>query len=545
MHHIRRFAAALVLLLVAGQAAAQSTTLSGSVRDTLGTGVGGATITVQRIDSPLGGGGIVGTATSDAQGAYAITFAGGCGVQCRVSVSAPGRAVAPDYRIVGASSTVPDFVAALPVTFEVRLETFDGATPVPGLAPFISHRDPAQAPLREDLGNGHWRFTRVFPSPLHLCAQADDDAYVGTCQGDQVMPFTNEYRNLLETFPFEGSTQSVVLRLRRGATLTGILIDAFRSAPIGSTDVRMSLFDFPGTASSARQLRSDAQGRYRVPGLPPGAYRLQVAISTPFYTPMRYPGLECLQPEDCLPNSGSYVSVSGSAVVDNLGFELTPGAVLTGRVTDQSSGAPLPGIEVRAYQNQIFIGTIQVSSATTDADGRYAVAHIPLQFPARLGTANGAGYIDLGWPSAACETPQCAGGSPIAVQSGVSATAYDFALASGRAISGAVSMPGMAPGALQGTVAIYRQGATPLQPIWTGSVDPGQSYATRGFTAGTYFAVARVGNNCLVYAQQSCAPGFAPNPATATPIVLGAGSGTFPGVDFAFPPEVLFTSSFE
>lgn len=545
MHRIRRFATALALLLVAGPAAAQSTTLSGSVRDTLGTGVGDATISVQRIDNPFGGGSIVGTATSDAQGAYTITFAGDCALQCRISVSAPGRAVAPDLRIVGGSSSGQDFVAALPVTFDVRLETFDGATPVPGLVPFLAHRDPAQPALREDLGNGHWRFTRVFPAPLHLCAQADDDAYVGTCQGDQVMPFTNDFRNLPETFPLEGTTQSVVLRLRRGAELTGILVDAFRSTPIASTNIRLSLFDFPGTTTSTRLLRSDAQGRYRVPGLPPSAYRLQIAIPAPFYTPMRYPGLECLQPEDCLPDSGSYVSVNGGAVVDNLGFELTPGAILTGRVTDQATGAPLPGITVRAYQSQIFVGTVQVASATTDADGRYAVANIPLQFPARLGTANSAGYIDVGWPSVNCDTPQCVGGSPITVQSGVAATAYDFALAAGRAISGTISMPGVAPGALQGEIAIYRQGATPSQPIWTGNVEPGQSYLTRGFAAGTYFAVARVGGSCLVHAQQACAPGFAPDPATATPIVLPAATGTVPGVDFAFPPDPLFGSGFE
>jgi hypothetical protein len=484
MPSIRSFVLA-VAVGFAGPAAAQPTTISGAVRDTAGAGLAGGVVSVERIDGPFGGGTVVGTATTDTQGAYAIAFDGGCGVQCRVSVAAPGRVVAPDLRIVGAASTGQDFVAALPATVDVRVETFDNATPVPGLVPFLVHRDPAQAPILEDRGNGLWRFSRVFPAALHLCAQSDADAFVGTCHGDQVMPFTNAYRGLDEMSPAEGATQAVALRLRRGATLGGILVDAFQIAPIASTEVLLSLFDFPGTATRTLTLHSDADGRYRAPGLPPGNYRLQVSVRTPHYTPMRYPGLECLQPEDCLPNSGSYVSVNGDAVVATLGFDLTPGAVLTGRITDQATGAPLSGVEVRAYQSQASIGTARVAGATTGADGRFAVAHIPLGSTTRLGTANAAGYADLGWPAAPCDTPECTGGSPISVQSGVSATAHDFALAAGRAVSGTISMPGVAPGALQGSVSIHRQVGAQMVPVWIGPAAPGQTYLTRGLPAGT------------------------------------------------------------
>ncbi len=537
--------AALAALLAAGPAVAQSVSISGSVRDTQSAGVADAVVSVLRIDSPLGGGSVVATTTTDAQGSYALTVSGGCGLQCRVSVAAAGRVVAPNWRIVGASSSGQDFIAALPATINVRVETFEGATPVPGLRPFIAFRDLTPAPQVVDLGNGAWRFEQVFPGPLHLCAQSDDDAYVGTCQGDQVMPFTSRLEGLPEMLPAEGTTQAVVLRLRIGATLTGILTDAYRAAPIASAPLQMALFDFPGTATRTLQTHTDAQGRYRIAGLPQGGYRLQVSVRTPYYTPMRYPGLECVRLEDCLPNSGSYVSVSGTAVVDNLGFELTPGAVLTGRVSDATTGAPLPGIEVRAYQPRAFLGASRVASATTGADGRYAVANIPLDFATQLGTANTAGYIDVGWPAAPCDAPECTGGTAIAVQSGVASAAYDFTLASGRAIGGTLDMAGAAPGALQGTVTIFRQDGTQLSALWSGPVATGQSFVTRGFPAGTYFALARLGNACQVHALQACTLVLTPNPTTATPIVLPAALGIFPGVDFNFPSDALFGNSFE
>jgi hypothetical protein len=49
----------------------------------------------------------------------------------------------------------------------------------------------------------------------------------------------------------------------------------------------------------------------------------------------------------------------------------------------------------------------------------------------------------------------------------------------------------------------------------------------------------------MVHAQQACTTGLVPDPATATPIVLPAAAGTYPGVDFGFPPDPLFASSFE
>jgi hypothetical protein len=359
------------------------------------------------------------------------------------------------------------------------------------------------------------------------------------------MPFTNAVSGLVPLWPAEGSTQDVVLRLRRGATLTGILTDSYRATPIRSTGFTLRLFDFAGINSTDRSTATDAQGRYRVPGLPPGAYRLQVTVRFPYYTTMRYPGIECLQPADCPPNSGSSVTVNGGAVVDNLGFELTPGAVLTGRITEQATGAPVPGIEVRAYQTQIFIGTTRVASATTGADGRYAVTNIPIEYATRLGTANSAGYVDVGWPAAPCNTPDCVEGSSIAALSGVSTAAYDFAITAGRAISGEITIPGAAPGSVPGEVSIYQQVGTQMVSVWTGAISVGQSYTTRGLAEGAYFARARLGDACVAYAQQNCTAFQLPDAATATPIVLPEAIGTYPGVDFAFPTLSLFGNGFE
>lgn len=106
-------------------------------------------------------------------------------------------------------------------------------------------------------------------------------------------------------------------------------------------------------------------------------------------------------------------------------------------------------------------------------------------------------------------------------------------------------MQGAAPGATQGTVTIFRQAGSQMTALWSGPVATGQSFVTRGFPAGTYFALAQLGNACQVHALQACTPGLTPNPTTATPIVLPAALGTYPGVDFDFPSDLLFGNGFE
>jgi hypothetical protein len=163
---------AILGLLAANGAAAQPVTIEGSVRSPFfGTGVAGATVTVQRVTDLLGGGPVVATVTTDAGGLYTATVDGGCGLQCRIRAAADGRVVTPDLRILSAGGGGPqDFVAALPAVLNVRVEEFDGGAPVAGLQPFARYVDPTQSPVVEDLGGGRWRFSGVFTGQLHLCA---------------------------------------------------------------------------------------------------------------------------------------------------------------------------------------------------------------------------------------------------------------------------------------------------------------------------------------------------------------------------------------
>lgn len=432
-------------------------------------------------------------------------------------------------------------------TIDVRIEQAAGGTPVPGLAPVLHRIDGAPVAPPVPVAAGRWRFEGVAAGAVQVCAQSADDPWIGECHGDQHLPFTDDPGAITPLELEAIASLEIVLRLDRGGTLTGIVSDRHRDAALADARLELTLFDFPGSRSRTLAIRSGADGRYAVAGLPPGAYRLQMHGVAPHYTPMRYPGIDCIAIEDCLGNSGSYVGLNGTAVADNLGFELFPGAVLRGSVQQAGSGLPLSGVAVHAWQAGAT-GLQRVASATSTGDGTYELAHVPPGAATRLGSDNFSGFLDRGWPDAACASPDCTGGTSFVPAHGVAA-GYGFALPRGRGIAGTLTVaatPSPAPGA---TIDVYRVAAGPPQLAWTGTVSPNAAYATRGFEAGTYYVRARLDTtaaDCLDHAGVDCpAGGGPPDPQRATPIVLPAAATDATGIDFLFRPDAMFGDGYE
>jgi hypothetical protein len=552
MHRVTWLLTCALAAMPSGEATAA--TLSGSVRSPSGAGVAGAVVTVRRIDVPFSSGTVVAIATTDAAGGFQATFAGACGLNCNLSVAAGDRIVAPEVRATGAPSngTVGglDFTAAIPATVDVLLRDAATGQPVASdLPPVFSNDGFYNGAQRSLVAPGHWRYTRVFPTDHLVCVQGFADDYIDECQDGQLLPLNGSLATIQRHVFAEGEAASLELALDRGATLTGELRDRHRDQPIAHASVELALFNFAGVRQANIPLRTDASGRYRVAGLPPGAVRLTMRGVTPFYTPMRYPGIDCIAVEDCSGSAGSSVTMNGTGVTDNLGFDLFPGSVLRGRVASTAGAQALSGVRVRSWSLVPFLGWVEGPAATSAADGSYELANIQPLSQVRLGTDNSAGHIDRGWPDAGCAQPDCWTGTDIAPRHGIAATDYDFSLAPGRAMSGLVRIGTADPAQLVANVAVYRLEAAQPVLAWRGRITAGSPWGSRGFVAGTYFATATIDDvptQCQVYAGQPCAAqGSTPDPATATAITLPDAITTVPGIDFDFTIDRMFRDGFE
>lgn len=542
----------VALLWLPGWCAA--TTAAGTVRDGAGAPLAAAQVTVGRLNTPFGPFETVATGTTGGNGQYLLSFAGGCGLQCRITVTAVDRVVAPAdlTRSAGPDDALDglDFVAGLPATLDVEIRDASTgqliALPVPGIqfaASFTA--SPAVA-----LGTGRWRLSGLFPGAAWVCARSPSDAYVDECHGGQHLPLSGASDALAPLVLAEGSSGTQVIALDPGATLTGVLRDRYRNdQPIADAAVDLTLFNLPGAQLARFALRTDATGRYTVSGLAEGAVRLTMSPREPYYTPMRYPGIDCIAPEDCAGSAGSYVSMNGTGVTDNLGFDLFPGGVLRGRVAAAVGNAPIPGAQVQLYESIGFLGWNPTDRATTAADGTWELTHLNPEVPIRLGTRNRDGWIDRGWPGSDCNQAECAIGSSIAVSHGIAPAAYDFALSAGRAIEGTITTGADGPAATPATLRVFRLQAGQAVLAWRDTVVPGTVYRTRGFLEGTHFAVATVDDvppQCQVYLGLTCAASNpVPDVATATPIVLPSAIGTVPGVDFSFVIDRMYADGFE
>jgi hypothetical protein len=552
MHRTVLLFAGALAAMTCNQAAAA--TLAGSVRSPTGAGVGGAAVTVRRIDVPFSTGTVVATATTDASGGFQAAFAGSCGAFCTVSVAAGERIVAPEQVITSAAADATvggiDFTAAMPATIDVRLrDAATGQSVASDLPPIFSNGGTYNGAQRSLVAPGHWRYVRVFPTGHVVCAQNSADDYVDECQDGQQLPLNGSLNAIQRRVFAEGEQVNLEVDLDRGATLTGELRDRHRNHPIANASVELALFNFLGEQQVSIWLRTDAIGRYRVAGLPSGSVRLTMRGLSPYYTPMRYPGIDCIALEDCAGSAGSSVAMNGTGVTDNLGFDLFPGAVLRGRVLSTAGSQVLAGVRVRSWTSAGIGGWNEGPGAISGADGRFEIANIQPLRQTRLGTDNSAGHIDRGWPDAGCEQPDCWTGTDIAPPYGIAAADYDFNLPPGSSMSGVIRIGTADPGQVATRITIYRLAAAQPVLAWRAQVGAGSPWGSRGFIAGTYFAVAGVDDQppqCQVYAGQPCpAQGAPPDPATATPIALPAAITTVPGIDFDFTINRVYRDGFE
>jgi hypothetical protein len=262
-----------------------------------------------------------------------------------------------------------------------------------------------------------------------------------------------------------GMTTSVDAALTPAAIIRGTVTAEGSGAPL--EDVRVNVYD----ALSDDYVKSDTtdgSGAYRVGALGTGSYKVRFYDNNGLYLTEYHndkPSRESADPVS--------VSTGDVAIVD---AQLTPAATISGRVTEEGSGAPLEDIYVRAYDAATHSN---VGSDYSDASGIYRIGRLfPGNYKLRFYDYDGlylTEYYD--------ERTDLEGADPIAVTSGVTVT-IDEALVQGGRITGRVT--DAASGAGIGGVSVRAQRQDGEGPDGRATTAADGTYATTALYTGVY-----------------------------------------------------------
>ena len=325
--------------------------------------------------------------------------------------------------------------------------------------------------------------------------------------------------------------------LEPGARVAGKVIESTTSAPL--PNVTVSLLDTSGATKFTTQ--TDASGQYTLPStdpsyisgynwIPTGTYYLKTSGSTR-HTDELYDNVSC--PGTCTISSGTPVSPVEGQTTSGIDFALTLNGDIKGRVVDAVTGAPL---QYASIWVQTPSGS-QVGSASTDADGYYAIGQnwadgwhgLPTgSYFARATMSKYAGQLYSGIP---CE-PDCiwSSGTPIQVVAGQVTEGINFALTEKGRIEGRVTIAGTgAP--VQGVLMTAEKGSSSSDRVAV-NTDADGRYSLRGLADGSYTVWAYgLTVQAEVYDDVPC-PGFPCSGIPGTPVNTGLGQ-VASGIDFA------------
>jgi hypothetical protein len=197
--------------------------------------------------------------------------------------------------------------------------------------------------------------------------------------------------------------------------------------------------------------------------------------------------------------------------------------------TVRGPGGPLAGALVAAYTAE----GIMAGSALTQGDGSYQIDSLLTGEDFYLVTSNESALIDEVFDNAPCPGGACDPtiGTPVRVSPGVITAGYDFALAAGGRIGGALSaQPGPLPLPLT-TVNIFDA----TGELVTSAVSDfnGLFLTESGLPTGTYYlaTASLFGSLDELYDDLPCPAGAGCDPTVGTAVAVTA-PNTTPGIDF-------------
>ena len=327
-------------------------------------------------------------------------------------------------------------------------------------------------------------------------------------------------------------TEGVDFALDFGGSISGSVVSEATGAPLGGVVVRVSSAD----RVELYALRTGADGRFRVFGLPAGSYLLHTTGAREHGVADEvYDGEPCgLDETSCDLGLATPVPVALGEEAAGIDFTLEPLGTIAGTVTEEATGAPIPGVALLIYDLR---GGLQ--SAQTDAAGRYRSPPLPRGEFAVVteGQFGRPEFIDEVYDDVRCFARGCdplADGTPVPVASGATTGGVDFALRLGAVIEGRVTRESDGRPDRFATVSVFDSRGRGVRGA---HVDEDGFYRAPGLVDGDYYVTTSAGSFGLVdelYDRNQClhgtALGCAPTEGTPVHVAIGAPP---PTVDFA------------
>jgi hypothetical protein len=398
---MKTFFAALMLLATSAGAA----TIGGTV-----SGVSGAVVAAYTTSGTLQT-----SASTSASGAYSLTVPAG---SYHVLAYDPAGVFATSFYAdaesfetsatltVAASQNITNINFVLPRAGLVagRVTTASG-TALPNMTVAAYNLSGTRRGFTKTDANGNYSLT-LPPGSFKIAAYDDALKYATTFFSDAASFDAAAFVSIEAT-----SSATANLKLPLAADVVGTVTDRLSGAFLAG--IRATAYATDGSIAARAFTGSDGKFALAVRA---GSIRVVFDDPSGTYATLYVPDEESFSIEPSMSVS------AGSAT--GINAALVRAAHITGRVTDRTTGAPLPAITAAAYNAD---GTLRAFS-TTDAAGAYSIVVPPGDY--RVGAFDDAlVYLAQFYPSAAHAVTNVGG--------------FDFALAKGARVSGTVTSSGM------------------------------------------------------------------------------------------------------
>lgn len=397
--------------------------IKGSVTDGHGQPLAGLEVVVTE-----GEGGIVGTATTAADGTYVVDglqagtykveFESGSANLLPQFYAEQGSAATATPVAVASDSVVGhiDAVMRPGATIAGTVKAVDG-TPLSGVEVSVFDASGAFMQAVTSEGDGSYALSSLSAGTYTVSFEPTGSDYVGQ--------FYDEAAESATATPIvlaAGATrEGIDARLAEGATVEGTVTAAAGGAPLEGVELHLQ----PTGGGPGGSTITNSEGKYAVTGLRPGGYTVQFVPTVGNYAGLYYDGKS-------EPAEASVITLAGGATRTGVDAALAAGAAIAGKVTDKQTHAPVPGVQVSIEPAE---GAGQPVTTTTGVDGSYSLSGLlPGQYLVAF-EPNEAEYLDQYYDDA----EGAGSANPVTLQAGSNVEGVDAALVESATVSGEVT----------------------------------------------------------------------------------------------------------
>ena len=305
-----------------------------------------------------------------------------------------------------------------------------------------------------------------------------------------------------------GDTPNTDFTLDPAGSISGVVTDQATGQPIAAANVWAQSFAGGGGGNGTQTL---PDGTYVIDSLPAGAYR--VSADRDGY-------VHEFWQETSLYESSTPVVVTPPGDTGDINFTLVTGGSISGVVTDQGTGVPIPFAFVSAFLDDAPGG----GQAITAPDGSYTIdGLLPASYIVR---AQAPGFVRELWQ----EVLQFSSSTPVAVTVGANVGGIDFTLVSGGSVSGVVKAAAGGAPIDHARVFLFDSALgwpPPGEPAFFVETENDGTYFVDGVLPGSYTVLvdATQQDYILQFWDHEM------NPASSTAVVVTVGVES-PGIDF-------------